>query len=173
MYIRSGKVFYFITVVFFILALLYIYASLPEKVAYEVSDLDVPVKDIGLDAFFFISMGIFVALNLIIILPAKAVENQTWVKVRNLFQKGSSFREYMLAWAYSFAGIFNVNLLALVFYISGLNSFVKSESKSFDFMYYVAPLILMLWIIALFILLGKKIQQFQTDRLTGSNSNIN
>ena len=71
MYTRVAKAFFFLTVILFIVAFLYIYASLPQTVAYEIDGWGNTVKGIGRDAFFFVSMAIFVAFNLILVIPAK------------------------------------------------------------------------------------------------------
>ena len=98
MYTRLAKVFYFITAILFIVTFLYIYASLPEEVAYEVNGSGSTVKGMSRDSLFFVSMAIFVGLNLILVIPAKMVENQVLGRIRNLFKTGSPFRESLLIW---------------------------------------------------------------------------
>lgn len=171
MYTRLAKAFYFITVVFFIIAFLYIYASLPKNVAYEVSGAGQPIKQINQDTFFFVSIAVFVVLNLLIIIPAKMVENQTLNSFRKLFRIGDTFREYMVSWIYAFAGIFNINLAILVFYILKINVLDGSGGTEIAFIFYLGPLFLLLWIIALFILLGKKIKQMEISRLGETDKN--
>ncbi len=162
MYTRLAKVFYFISVFFFIVGFLYIYASLPEKVTYELSGDGSTGKELGRDTFFFIAMGTFVVLNLLIVVPAKMAENNFSLRVRKLLRVGDPFRDQMLSWVYSFAGIFNVNLIILSLYVSRINSFVGNQSGWFDFIYYLGPLLLLLWILGLFFLLGKRIKQIQS-----------
>lgn len=167
MYTRLAKVFYFITAILFIVTFLYIYAALPEEVAYEVNGSGSTVKGMSRDSLFFVSMAIFVGLNLILVIPAKMVENQVLGRTRNLFKTGSPFRESLLIWVYSFGGIINLNLILLVFYILRINNFGGNAPSGFDIFYYLIPLLLVGWIVALFILLGKKIQQVQGSRLEG------
>lgn len=168
MYSRLAKVFFFTTILFFVVAFLYVYASLPEKVTYEINEQQNTLKEMSRNVFFFVTLAILMGANLLIVVPAKMVENQVLTKTKGLFKKGSPFRESMLTWIYSFGGIFNVNLVVLLWYILLLNSFVKNESSGFSIIFYLVPLLLVGWIVALFVLLGKKIQQVQISR-----SNIN
>jgi hypothetical protein len=167
MYTRLAKVFYFVTAILFIVTFLYIYAALPERVAYELNESGNLQKGMSRDNLFFVAMAIFVGLNLILVIPAKMVENQVLTRVRNLFRKGSAFRESLLIWVYSFGGIVNLNLILLVFYILRINNFGGNEASGFDILYYFVPLLLVGGIIALFILLGKKIQQVQDSKSAG------
>lgn len=164
MYTRLAKAFYFVTAIFFIAAFLYIYAALPEAVAYEVDGNSNLVKGMSRDSFFFVAIAIFVGLNLILVIPAKMVENQVLGRTRNLFKKGSPFRDSLLIWVYSFGGVVNLNLLLLVFYILRINNFGGNAPSGFDILYYLIPFLLVGWIVALFILLGKKIQQVQDTK---------
>lgn len=167
MYTRLAKVFYFITAILFIITFLYIYAALPESVAYEVNGSGNLVKGMSRDSLFFVSMAIFVGLNLILVIPAKMVENHVLGRARSLFRKGSPFRESLLIWVFSFAAVVNLNLILLVFYILRINNFGGNEASGLDIFYYLIPLLLVGWIIALFVLLGKKIQQVQDSKLAG------
>lgn len=167
MYTRLAKAFYFITAILFIVTFLYIYAALPESVAYELNESGSLLKGMSRDSLFFVSMGIFVGLNLILVIPAKMVENQVLGRTKTLFKTGSSFRESLLIWVYSFGGIINLNLILLVFYILRINNFGGNESSGFDILYYFIPFLLAGWVVALFILLGKKIQQVQDSKLGG------
>ncbi|HLT08170.1 MAG TPA: hypothetical protein VK014_11635 [Cyclobacteriaceae bacterium] len=167
MYTRLAKAFYFLTAILFVASFLYIYASLPQQVAYELNSSGNLEKGMSRDGFFFVSIVIFIGLNLILVIPAKMVENQVMVKARSLFSKGSPFRESLLSWVYSFSGVININLVLLVFYILRINLFDGNAASDFDFLYYIIPLLLVGWIIALFVLLGKKVQQVQDSTKIG------
>src|SRR5690554_1284372 len=171
MYTRLAKAFYFITVIFFILAFLYIYASLPQNVIYEAGIPGEPHKQVNQDTFFFVTVGVFVVLNLLPILPAKMVENQTVQSFRRFFKVGDIFREHMLSWIYSFAGIFNITLAILLLYILKINVLEGSANNALAFIFYLVPLLLLVWIVALFILLGKKIKQMEISKPAGGDKN--
>src|SRR5690606_28384408 len=122
MYSRFAKVFYFLTVLFFIVAFLYIYATLPETVSYEVNERGGSVRQISRDTFFFIAIASFVVLNFLIILSAKMIENQAVKSMRRLFKVGDPLRDQMLSWIYSFIGILNISLIIMAFQILQINN---------------------------------------------------
>ena len=162
MYSRFAKVFYFLSVLFFIAGFLYIYAALPEMISYEVNEMGEPVKQVSKDAFFFIAIAAFVVLNLLVIIPAKLVENQSSRRIRKLLEVGDPLRDPMIAWIYSFIGIINISLFIMTLYILRINNLDGIGSGGMDFIFYSVPLFFLVWIIILFILLGKKIKQIQS-----------
>jgi hypothetical protein len=161
MYSRFAKVFYLISILFFIAGFLYVYATLPEVVSYEVNEAGNP-RDISRDAFFFVALAIFMVLNLLVIVPAKLIENQSLGRVGRLFEVGGPFRDQMLGWIYSFIGIINISSLILTFYVFRINTIKGSGSGGIDFLFYLVPLFFLVWIVVLFIILGKKIKQIQS-----------
>jgi len=171
MYTRLAKAFYFLTVTFFIIAFLYIYASLPQNVVYEAGGTGPLDKQVSQDAFFFVSVAVFLVLNLLLVIPAKMIENQTIQSFKRFFRVGDAFRENMLSWIYSFAGIFNINLAILLVYILKINVMDGPASENLAFIFYLVPLLLMVWVIALFILLGKKIKQMEISKPVAGDKN--
>lgn len=161
MYSRFAKVFYFLSVVFFIIAFLYIYASLSESVIYESGGAGIPLKQISKDAFFFAGITAFVLLNLMVILPGKLIENHAVPRLRILFRVGDPFREHMLSWIYSFAGVINTSLLIMAYYIVRINDPEGMGQGGINFIFYLIPLFFVMWVVALFILLGRKVKQTQ------------
>lgn len=161
MYLRFAKVFYFLSVVLFIITFLYIYASLPEEISYEVNDTGYPIKQISKDTYFFIAIAAFFVLNLLVTIPAKMIENQSIPSLRILFQVGDPFRDLMLSWVYSFSGILNICLIIMAFYILRLNNLNGIGHGGISFIFYLIPLFFVIWIVALFIILGKKMKQIQ------------
>jgi len=162
MYSRLAKAFYFLTTVFFIIVFLYIYALLPQKLSYEVKIDEVPTHQISKDAFFFISLALFVVLNFLIIVPVKMIENQSVSRFRKVFRIGDPFRDHMIAWIYSFSGIININLVIMAFFILRINNLSGIGSGLSGFVFYLAPFLFLIWIIFLFIILGKKIKKIQS-----------
>jgi hypothetical protein len=156
---RFAKAFYFLSVMFFVIAFLYIYASLPESVVYEMGDGASPAKQLSKDSFFFTAIAAFVILNLMVILPAKMIENHTVPRLRILFKTGDPFREQMLSWVYSFSGVLNISLLIMAFYMVRLNNPDGIGQGGIGFIFYLIPLFFVLWVVALFVILGKKMKQ--------------
>jgi len=159
MYSRFAKVFYFLCVVLFIVAFLFIYASLPENVSYEGN---APHNQVSRNIFFLVALAAFGLLNLLTIVPAKLFENQAIPRFRDLFKLGDPYRDKILAWLYSFSGLLNFNLFIMTFYILRINSPDGMDMGGMQSLFYLIPLLLVIWVIALFILLGKKINQVRT-----------
>lgn len=159
MYSRFSKVFYFLCVVLFIFGFLYIYASLAEKITYRLND---PPLQVSRHAFFFFSMATFFVVNLLFVIPAKMIENQSIPRFRILLYQGDPFKDHLLSWIYSFSGIMNVSLLIMAYYILRINHLDGIGDGGNIFLFYLIPLLLIVWIIALFVILGKKIKQVQS-----------
>jgi len=162
MYLRFAKVFYFICVVLFIVAFLYIYASLPEQLSYEA---DGARDQLSKGLFFSIALGLFVVLNLVTVLPAKMLENQSFPRFRRLLRVGDPFRDKMLAWIFSFCGLLNINLFIMAYYVFMINNPERTEMGGMAAVFYLAPLLYLVWIVGLFVLLVKRFKQFQSPGL--------
>ena len=104
MYSRFGKVFYFFSVLVFLLALLYIYAALPEQIGFRLDNQGGILRDFEKNSFFYgLAFG-FLLLNLVTLYTPKTLETKTNQKLHRLFPVGDLFRDYLLAWFYSFGG---------------------------------------------------------------------
>jgi hypothetical protein len=107
MYSRFGKVFYFFSVLVFLLALLYIYAALPEQIGFRLDNQGGILRDFEKNSFFYgLAFG-FLLLNLVTLYTPKTLETKTNQKLHRLFPVGDPFRDYLLAWFYSFGGWVN------------------------------------------------------------------
>jgi hypothetical protein len=163
MYIRFGKVFHFLTIVTFLFTFLYIYSAFSETVAYSVDETGNNLASLPKDTLFFVGLAVFLFGNLIIILPAKLIENQSTLKMKKLFPIGDQFREYILAWFYSFAGIINISLSLIAFFIHRINHQEEINASEFTPFYYLAPLLLVIWIVALFWIFIQKVNSLKSN----------
>lgn len=155
---RFAKAFHLISVLLFIVIFMYIYAALPELVTVEMDAGGNALKQIGRDTFFYIGIGAFVVLNVLLVFPAKMIENNSTLNIRRLFPKGDPFRSNMLAWIYSFVGIINISIVILAVYIHGLNGVNEEMVVPSGFGLYLLPVLFVVWIVALFVLLAKKVK---------------
>jgi len=160
---RFAKAFHLLSVLSFIIIFMYIYSALPEKVSFELDTEGNPLKVIGRDAFFYIGIGAFIILNVILVTPAKMIENKSTVNIRKLFQIGDPFRENMLTWIYSFVSIINVSIVIVSLYIHGLNGYLEETGKPSAFGLYLLPVFFLVWIIALFVILSKKMKAVKSN----------
>ncbi|MDN3203686.1 DNA topoisomerase IV [Algoriphagus sediminis] len=159
MYSRFGKVFYFFMVFGFIFFLLYFYSAMPETVQYQP---DSPTEH-GRDAFFYSIIALFVVCNLVVLLPPKLLETKTHNGLHKLFPVGDDYRDYFLAWFYTFGAILNTCLLVMVFFVHAINNQEGINASEFNFFFYLIPLLLVIWVIAFFILLVNKFKQVRLD----------
>ncbi|SHN25925.1 hypothetical protein SAMN04488057_11478 [Cyclobacterium lianum] len=165
MYTRFAKVFYFLSIGLFLFLLLYVYAALPEFATYAVNDLGMPQKQVSRDAFFYISIVFFLIFNLLLVIPAKLIEMKISLTLKRLFPVGDPYRDKILAWIFSFTGILNLASAALVFYVHSLSNQNEISSSEFNFFFYLAPLLLLVWIMVLVFLLTGKMKQVKSGEM--------
>jgi hypothetical protein len=163
MYIRFGKVFHFLTIVIFLFTFLYIYSALSNSVAYEVDETGNFLASLNKDTLFFTGLGIFILGNFLILIPAKLIENKSTPKLKKIFPVGDPFREYLLTWFYSFAGIINISLALLAFFILRINFQEEINANQFTLFYYMVPVLLLLWIGALFWIFVQKVNSLKSN----------
>lgn len=161
MYYRFGKVFHVLSSLFFVFMLLYTYAALPDFVAYEINDGGNPVKGMDKSSYFYSAIALFILLNLVLIIPAKLIENQSTPNLKRLFPTGDVFRDYMLTWIYSFVGIINVSLCIMALFVHSINNQNEIGTGSFAFFFYLVPIFFVVWIVGLFWILIQKFKSVQ------------
>lgn len=159
MYYRFGKVFYFFSVFGFILFLLYFYSAMPELLKYQAE----AAQDHARDTFFYAMIGLFAMVNLIVLVPPKLLETKTHRGLHRVFPVGDPHRDYLLAWFYSFGGVVNLSLLIMVFYVHAINNQNEIQASKFNFFFYLIPVLLFIWVIALFVLLFTKFKQVRLN----------
>ncbi len=166
MYYRFGKVFHFLSALLFIFVFLYTYSALPDFVSYQF-DMEANMVDgVTKNTFFYTGIILFVVLNVAMIVPAKLVENQSTPTIKRLFPIGEEFRDHMMTWIYSFAGIINVSLSILCLFVHSINNQNEIESSSFNFFFYLVPIFFVVWILGLFWILLQRFKAVQTNRLS-------
>lgn len=138
---------------------MYIYAALPEFVAYHIDDRGGPVESITRDTFFFYGIIAFLIVNFLLIIPAKLIDKRATLNFKRLFPKHEPFTDHMLGWLYSFGAILNITLATIAFYIHSINNQNEISSGEFIPFFYMIPVLFLIWIIALFVILGKKLRE--------------
>jgi len=156
MYNRFGKVFYFLTVLFFILFLLYFYSAMPENIGYNFNEDGLSSEKLTKSTFFYGMAALFVILNVIVLLPPKLLETKNSTRLIRIFPIGDKFRDYYLGWFYSFGAILNLSLCMLVLYTNAINNQYGMQPDQYNFFFYLIPSLFVIWVIGLFgILVGK------------------
>ena len=163
MYYRFGKVIHFLSVLVFIFVFLYTYSALPEQVAYEIDSQGGISKIMTKNSFFYIGIILFLVLNVILITPGKLIENQSTINLKKLFPIGDVFRDYILAWIYSFVGIINISLCIMCIFVHSINNQNEISSGEFNFFFYLIPVFFVVWIVGLFWILLQKFKSLQSN----------
>jgi len=158
---RFGKAFYFFSLFGFIFLLLYFYSAMPEGVGFSTNELGSITDRVPKSTFFYGMIAFFVILNLIVLVPPKLVETKTHKGLARIFPTGDVYRDYYLGWFYSFGGVLNLSLIMMVFYIHSINNQNEIATSEFTFFFYLAPALLILWVIGLFAILVGKFKQIQ------------
>lgn len=165
MYTRFAKVFYFLTIGLFLFLLLYVYAALPEFATYAANDLGMPLKQISKESFFYGAIAVFLVYNSLLIVPAKLMEMKLSIALNRLFPVGDVYRDKMLAWIYSFIGVLNLATVVLVFYIHSISNQNEINSSEYNFFFYLAPVLMLVWVLVLFYLIAGKIKQVKSGTI--------
>lgn len=159
MYRRLSKAFYGLTILLFLIVFLYIYSASPEFVTYELSDRGLPLKQFTKETFFYLFIGLFLFVNVLLMLPAKMIETHFSPMLRRVFPRGEPFRELMLSWLYSFAAVLNIATVTMVFYLHSITNQNEISSSEFNFFFYLAPVLIGVWVLVFFYILAKRIAQ--------------
>jgi hypothetical protein len=156
MYYRFGKVFYFSSVLFFIFLLLYFYSGLSDSVGLDIDEDGTLSHIIEKGTFFYSMVAGFLILNAVVLFTPKSIETKANKRLHRIFPIGDPYRDYILAWFYSFGGMMNLNLALMAFFVYSINFQEVITTNQFTFFFYLLPALLVVWGVGLiFILIGK------------------
>jgi hypothetical protein len=140
---------------------LYFYSALPETVGLSIDESGSINRNWEKGSFFYAMVAAFVIFNAIIIYPPKSLETKSNKKLHRIFPIGDPYRDYFLAWFYSFGGVLNMSLALLVFFVHSINNQEEIATSKFTLFFYLLPAFLLIWVIGLFVLLIGKFKQVQ------------
>ncbi|UII30754.1 hypothetical protein LVD17_20890 [Fulvivirga ulvae] len=138
---RLIKSFWFLSLIIGLAVLLYIYAGLPEQVAYEIAP-EGGMSYISRETFFYLSLAALVIANF-----------SLYTVSRSLRYRKESINVLMTNWQLSLAGVLNFFFIVIWNFISLVNSGENFNYDNFGYMIYVALGLIVIWIIALPVLL--------------------
>lgn len=161
MYYRFGKAIYFLSVLVFIFFLLYFYSAMPEKVGLSVDENGLVNRSWQKSTFFYGMVAFFLIFNAATLFLPKSLETKTNRKLHRIFPIGDPYRDYLLTWFYSFGGLINLSLGLGALYVHAINNQEEISASSFSFWFYLMPVLLVLWVIALFVLILGKFKSIQ------------
>jgi hypothetical protein len=161
MYYRFGKAIYFLSVLVFVFTLLYFYSAMPERIGIGLNEEGVIDRSWEKGTFFYAMTAFFMVMNLTTLFLPKSLETKTNRKLHRIFPIGDPYRDYLLTWFYSFGGIINISLSFASLYVHAVNNQEEIAASSYNFWFYLMPILLVVWVIALFVLLTGKFKAIQ------------
>lgn len=161
MYYRFGKVFYFLSILVFLLTLLYWYAALPATIGVQLDESGTLIQSFEKSYFFYTIAAAFLILNLLVMYLPKSLETKASRKLHNFFPVEDPFRDYLLLWFYSFGGWVNLGLVLTGLFVHVINKGDDLGIEAYRLWFFLLPMVLMVWIIGLFVLLVKKFKSAQ------------
>lgn len=161
MYYRFGKAIYFLSVLVFVSFLLYFYSAMPEQVGLSVDESGSVNRSWEKGTFFYGMVIFFLILNAATLFLPKSLETKTNRKLHKIFPIGDPFRDYLLTWFYSFGGLINLSLGLAALYVHAINNQEEIAASSYNFWFYLMPVLVLVWVIALFVLILGKFKSIQ------------
>ncbi len=140
------KFFTTISIIIFLVALLLVYAFLPDPLGLLFNEDGSAMQEMSKNSFFYYTLFLFVISQIILI----------------LFKNGRLFnmklnREYLITWFQGFHLSINLFVILMLIFIGLANNAVDYSFSSIQFISYLAPLGVLVWLITLpFLLLLKK-----------------
>jgi hypothetical protein len=161
MYYRFGKAFYFFSILAFISFLLYFYSAMPEQVGISIDEEGTLSRDWERGTFFYGMIAVFLVLNAVTMYTPKSLETKANKKMHRIFPIGDPYRDYLLAWFYSFGAVINLSLAVLTLYVHAINNQEEIGASSYNLWFFLMPTLLGVWVVALFVLLIGKFKAVQ------------
>lgn len=132
------KFFTNISIVLFLVVLLLVYAFLPDPLGIIFDKKGATMHEMSKETFFYSTLFIFVIIQVVLI----------------LFKKGSGLKirirdAYFNTWLQGFHLSINLFVILMLMFIGLANNAVDYSYGSIQFLVYLAPLIVILWLLVL------------------------
>jgi len=139
----------------------YRFGKLPEQIGFQLDDQGLLARDFAKSTFFYgLAIG-FLVLNVATIYTPKTLETKANRKLHRLFPIGDPYRDYLLAWFYSFGGWVNASLSLAALFVHAINNQEVISASAYNLWFLLMPVVLFVWVGALFVLLFKKFKSTQ------------
>lgn len=150
------RFFWLLSLVGFLAALLLTYANLEAFVTLKFQS-DGEELTIGRDLFFYVSIAIFILVNILLYvfarilrkLPEPQPEQSFWLADLKL-------RQRLINWLLSFVLIFNILFIIAVFIIGNMSDMYAQEEVSLSLWLYTTGVFFAIWMIALIFIFARK-----------------
>jgi len=140
------KFFITVSIIVFLVALLIVYAFLPDPIGILFNENGLAIYEMSKDTFFYSVLFLFVISQIILILFKRGVMFKTKLKFSNI-----------ITWFQGFHLSINLFIILMLAFIGLANNAVDYTFSSIQFISYLAPLLVIVWLVMLpvFLLLKK------------------
>jgi hypothetical protein len=156
--IRFIKLFQIISILFFLPVLLIVYAYLPEQVGLTTDRMGLLGNQISRETFFYSVLFLFVISNILCISLGKALKQlpaRQSLSGNAIFYNSASKNE-IISWLKSFCIILNALFIFGTIYIGMLNNEEAVQGKSYNFLFYIGPILIIIWILLFVIVILRR-----------------
>ncbi len=136
--VKAVRILTIFSFLFFLGILLLVYAFLPIMVKIDFEG----TLQLHKEHFFYYTLGGFLIINILALL------------VRKMSSRFFTHEETN-AWSDAFAFVFNVSVTLLLGFIGVLNNPIHIKPTSYAYLYYLSPILFILWVAGLIFLLMK------------------
>jgi len=144
-----------ITSLLLIIVLGFVYANLPEMVGLHFNDEAKPDYMIEKSYFFYFTILIFLAFNLLNTIFVKVFE-QIPISSTRMFFTNARFKSDFTSWISSFSPVINLFLIFVISFIGIYNSGDVALINSYSYLAYFGQFLVLAWLVMLiFILLNR------------------
>ena len=146
--LKLFRLLWVITALAFFAALVLSYAFLPDRVGILADEEGIANEFVSKETFFYGALGIFVVINLLgsIFLGLLTAVPAT----SGFYFRSDDFKENITSWFSTFISIVNIFLTTATLYVSLFNNQGDYTISEFNFLIYIAPLLLavsFLWLV--------------------------
>lgn len=156
---RLVKFFWFLSIIIFLITLLFVYAYLPARVGINTGPGGLPDEFIDRSTFFYGSIGLFLLANVPIYILRKLLE-KTWMEDRReelMSPARMKFRQNIIDWLLAFATALNVFFVLGMIYLGVFNSAEDLDIGLYAPLVYAGPLLIgILFLVLIYIFVKKK-----------------
>lgn len=143
---------------FFLGALLLIYAYLPDNVSLYSDSAGTPVFYITRDAFFYYSFGLVLIVNLLLFVFTKVLDNVPVTPGKGIFSS-ASFKDSTIIWLEVLISVINLFFVIGGSFMAVYNNRVDLQLENFTYLVYLGVILLAAAILSyLFVLRYRKHQ---------------
>jgi len=134
-----------VSIIIFLVALLLVYAFLPDPLGLLFNEDGLAIREMSKNTFFYSTLFLFVISQIILIL----FKNGSLIKMKLK-------REYLNTWFQGFHLSINLFVILMLIFIGLANNAVDYSFSSIQFINYLAPLVVLVWLVILPVLLIHK-----------------